>query len=52
MMEDRHVTIKEIAHDVEIITGSENSLLTEDLSIRRLSEIVGEIHLQGVGGAQ
>lgn len=38
VMEERHVTIQEIVHDVEIITGSVNSLLTEDLSIRRLSE--------------
>jgi len=37
VMQDRHVTVRELAEEVGISTGSVHSILTDDLSMRRVS---------------
>jgi len=37
VMQDRHVTVQEHAEEVGISTGSVHSILTDDLSMRRVS---------------
>ena len=37
VMQDRRVTVRELAEEVGISTGSVHSILTEDLTMRRVS---------------
>jgi hypothetical protein len=38
IMEDSRLTVREIAHEVGITRGSANTILTDDLGMRRVAE--------------